>query len=68
MTIGENKFKKEFKIKELPTFIFFRNGKETGRLEDADELDVNSASSSVNTQDQLEQRFKQWLEKLCTVG
>jgi hypothetical protein len=67
ISFGEEEFSTAFKIEEnkLPTFIFFRDGQEVDRLEDADGTDPNATSIPKEEKDPMEYLLKKYLNQLC---
>ncbi|CAF1278190.1 unnamed protein product [Rotaria sordida] len=61
--LDEDKFKTGFNIKVTPAFIFFRDGEEIDRFEDADQPESNAPKEE---KDPKEYRIRTYLDKLCT--
>ncbi|CAF1186013.1 unnamed protein product [Rotaria sordida] len=63
---GEQKIKTDFNIKDTPTFIFFRDGKEICRIDDLEETDLNIPLITASGEESSdEKRIKQKLDELC---
>ena len=57
-----NIFNDAFSIKEIPAFIFFRDGEEFSRYEDADEPVLDAPTKE---KDPTTYQLKLYLDKLC---
>lgn len=58
----EPTFMNHFNIKEIPAFIFYRDGEEFDRFEDADQPCTNAPEGE---QDPKEYELRTYLDKLC---
>ena len=61
-SMDTNVFNDEFNIKEIPAFIFFRDGSEVSRYEDADEPVLNAPTGE---KDPTGYQLKLYLDTWC---